>query len=256
MFWLRFQRPSRGTPDGDVMSVIYDRDPCGLEVRIPEDGLEVWAPDVGGLEVSTPVQVEQALEAFRGCDDLEAVDPGANAFVRVNTDSFIEKHEQTPPDNKSRKKQWLIFVLAGVALLFVIVAAVLGIVLGLRLNNNNIKTPSETPQASATPPATSSKPANAVYATSGIGVTGWWTGPSSFTIRLVYQGSDGYLRLMRYHSGDGNWSTLATFSDTNAKLGSPIAASSYNIPYYCFTPITSSDVREPPSFCTLPCVLN
>lgn len=246
MFWLRFPRPSRVTPDGDVMSVIYDRDPCELEVRPPEEGLEVWAPDVGGLEVSTRVQVEQALEVFRGCDDLEAVDASANGFVRVNTESFIEKPEQNPPTKQPRKKQWLILVLSGIALLFVIVAAVLGVVLGLRLNNNssNSKTPAETPRASTTPPASSSKPANAVYATSGIGVTGWWTSPSSFTIRLVYQGQDGYLRLMRYHSGDGQWSTLATFSDAKAKLGSPIAASCYNIPFYCFSPITNSDVRD------------
>ncbi|PNP41792.1 hypothetical protein TGAMA5MH_06385 [Trichoderma gamsii] len=223
------------------MSVIYDRDPCGLEVRPPEEGLEVWAPDVGGLEVSTREQVEQALEVFCGCDDLEAVDPSANGFVRVNTESFIEKPEQESSDEHLRKKQWLILTLAGVAVLFIILATVLGIVLGLRLNNSSSKTPTETPRASATPPATSSKPANAVYATSGIGVTGWWTGPSSFTIRLIYQDQHGYLRLMRYHSGDGTWSTLAIFSDANAKLGSPIAASSYNIPFYCFSPITSSN---------------
>ncbi|KAL7893630.1 hypothetical protein HDV63DRAFT_183290 [Trichoderma sp. SZMC 28014] len=238
MFWLRSQRPSKVPSGGDVMSVIYDRDACGLEVRPPEEGLEVWAAEVGGLEFSTRVQVEQAAEVFRGCDDLEAVDASANGLVKINSQSFNEKPEQNPSDEQSRKKQWLIFFLSGITLLFIIVAAVLGIVLGLRLNNNSSKT---TPQASATPPATSSKPANAVYATSGIGVTGWWTGPSSFTIRLVYQGQDGYLRLMRYHSGDGNWSTLATFSDANAKLGSPIAASSYNIPFYCFSPITSSN---------------
>ncbi|KAL6898211.1 hypothetical protein GGI43DRAFT_428447 [Trichoderma evansii] len=196
MFWFRF-RYSSATSDCDVMSVICDRDPCGLGVRPPEDGLEVWSPEVGGLEISNRVQVEQALEL--------------------------------------RKKPWLIRVLTGVALLFVIVAAVLGVVLGLRLNN---RTHSE---SSTTPPASSSKPTNAVYANSGIGVTGWWTGPSSFTIRLVYQGQDGYLRLMRYHSGDGKWSTLATFSDAKAKLGTPIAASCYNIPFYCFSPITSSD---------------
>ncbi|KAL9488804.1 hypothetical protein ACSS6W_001081 [Trichoderma asperelloides] len=243
MFWLRFQRPSKVTPDCDVMSVIYDRDPCGLEVRPPEDGLEVWAPDVGGLQVSTRVQVEQALEAFRGCDDLEAVNPSSSGIARANTESFIEEIEQK--QNPPNKKPWLILVLAGIALLFVIVAAVLGVVVGLRLNNNKT-TPAESPQASSTtttPPVSSSKPASAVHANSGIGVTGWWTGPSSFTIRLVYQGQDGYLRLMRYHSGDGKWSTLAIFSDARAKLGTPIAASCYNIPYYCFSPITSSDVE-------------
>lgn len=75
------------------MSVIYNCDSCGLEVRPPEEGLEVWAPDVGGLEVSTREQVEQALEVFRGCDDLEAVDPSANGFVRINSESFVEKPE-------------------------------------------------------------------------------------------------------------------------------------------------------------------
>lgn len=251
MFWLPFQQPFRFAPDGDVMSVIYDRDPCGLEVRPPEEGLEVWAPEVGGLEFSTRVQIEQVSEVFRGCDDLETVDLRANGFVKINAESFNEKPKQNLSDEQSTKKQWLILVLSGITLLFIIVATVLGIVLGLRLNNT--KTPTETPQASATPPATSSKPANAAYATSGIGVTGWWTGPSSFTIRLVYQGQDGYLRLMRYHSGDGNWSTLATFSDANAKLGSPIAASSYNIPFYCFSPITSSNVRGTPLLSLVNC---
>lgn len=202
------------------MRVIYDRDPCGLEVQPPEDGLEVWPPEVGGLQVSTRVQVEQALEVFRGCDDLEAIDPNSSGIARANTESLIDKIEQEP-NKQPRKKPWLILVLIGVALLFVMVAAVLGIVLGLRLNNknnnnNDNKTPSE---PSTTPPASSSKPFNAVYASSGIGVTGWWTDPSSFTIRLVYQRQDCHLRLMRYHSGNGKWSTLATFSDAKAKIG-------------------------------------
>ncbi|KAK1253067.1 hypothetical protein MKX08_004254 [Trichoderma sp. CBMAI-0020] len=199
------------------MSLKYDRD--------PEEG----------LEVPIRVQVEQALQVFRGCVDLEAMDPSANGFVRINAESLIEKYEQSSPDRQPRKKKWLILVLSGVAL-FVIVAAVLG----LRLNNNNSRTPAETPQAFATPPATSSKPSNDVYVVSGIRVIGWWTCPSSFTIRL-YQQQNGYLRLVRYHSGDGNWSTLTIFSDTNAKLGSPIAASSFNIPFYGFSPITSSN---------------
>jgi hypothetical protein len=171
MLWFRFQRCSKVTPDGEV---VYDRDPCGLEVRPPEEGLEVWAPDLGGLEASTRMRVEQALEVFRGCDDLEAINPSANGFVRINTESFIEKPEHNPPKKQPRKKQWLILVLSGVALLFIIIAAVLGVVLGLKLNNNSNSSSTETPRASITPPA-SSKPANAVYAASGIGVTGWWT---------------------------------------------------------------------------------
>lgn len=212
------------------MSTTFDRDASGLEVRLP---------DVGGLEVSTKVQVAQGLEVFRGYDGLEVVNHGQHGIGGTKTEGFTEETEQKPRG----KKLWLI--LGGVALLLVIAGAVLGGVLGSRHNH---KAPVETPGASATseasgkPPSSSDPPPNAVYATSGIGVTGWWTGSSSFTIRLIYQGHDGDLRLMRYHSGDGKWSTLANLTGTKAKLGTPIAASCFNIPFFFFTPVTSSNV--------------
>ncbi|KAL7942615.1 hypothetical protein V8C42DRAFT_354739 [Trichoderma barbatum] len=204
------------------MSTILDRDASGLEVRPPE---------VGGLEVSTKAQLAQGLEVFRGYEGLEGVNNGPDDSCGTKTEGFIEETERKP----RREKLWLI--LAGVAMLLAIVAAVLGGVLGPRRNH---KTPAETPEASATSPASSDSP-NAVYLSSSIGVTGWWTGSSSFTIRLIYQGQDGNLLLMRYHSGDGKWSTLAILTDTKAKLGSPIAASCFNIPFFFFTPVTSSN---------------
>ncbi|KAJ4854846.1 uncharacterized protein T069G_10404 [Trichoderma breve] len=211
------------------MRTIIDRDDTGLEVR---------PPDVGGLEVSTKAQIAQGLEAFRGYDGLEVVNNAQAGIDGIKTEGFIKETERKP----RRKKLWL--VLAGIALLLVIVGAVLGGVLGSRHIH---KAPTETPgvatapDASGKPPRSSDPPPNAVYATSGIGVTGWWTGSSSFTIRLIYQGHDGDLRLMQYHSGDGKWSTLANLTGTNAKLGTPIAASCFNIPFFFFTPMTSSN---------------
>ncbi|KAH0526808.1 hypothetical protein TsFJ059_010089 [Trichoderma semiorbis] len=211
------------------MSTIFDRDASGLEVR---------PPDVGGLEVSTKAQIADGLEIFGGYDGLEVVNNGQESIGGIKADRFIEETERKP----RRTKLWLI--LAGAALLLVIAGAVLGGVLGSRHSH---KAPLETlgasatPEASVKPPSSSDPPPNAVYATSGIGVTGWWTGSSSFTIRLIYQGHDGDLRLMRYHSGDGKWSTLASLTGTNAKLGTPIAASCFNIPFFFFTPVTNSN---------------
>lgn len=210
------------------MSTVFDHDASGLEVR---------PPDVGGLEVSTKVQIAQGLETFIGYDALEVVNNGQDGIDGTKTDGFTEETERNPRG----KKLWLI--LAGVSLLLVIVGAVLG--LGSRHSHRApVKTPeaSATPEASGKPPGSSNSPPNAVYATSGIGVTGWWTGSSSFTIRLIYQGHDGDLRLMRYHSGDGTWSALAKLTSTNAKLGTPIAASCFNIPFFFFTPVTNSNV--------------
>ncbi|KAF3075905.1 hypothetical protein CFAM422_001637 [Trichoderma lentiforme] len=221
------------------MSTIFDRDASGLEVRLPGiGGLEVRPPDVGGLEVSTKTQIAQGLEAFSGYDGLEVVNNGQNGIGGTKTQDFIEETERKP----RRNKLWLI--LAGVALLLVVVGAVLGSILRSRHSHKApAKTPgaSATPEASGKPPGSSDPPPTAVYATSGIGVTGWWTGSSSFTIRLIYQRHNGDLRLMRYHSGDGKWSALADLTGTRAKLGTPIAASCFNIPFFFFTPVTSSN---------------
>lgn len=220
------------------MNTIFDRDGSGLEVRLPDvGGLEVRPPDVGGLEVSNKAQIAQGLEAFSSHDGLEVANNGQDGGIKA--EEFIEETERKP----RRKKLWLI--LTGVALLLVIVGAVLGGVFGSQHSHKApAKTPgvSATPEASGKPPGSSDPPPNAVYTTSGIGVTGWWTGSSSFTIRLIYQGHDGDLRLMRYHSGDGKWSTLANLTGTKAKLGTPIAASCFNIPFFFFTPVTNSNV--------------
>ncbi|KAL6872827.1 hypothetical protein J3F83DRAFT_731110 [Trichoderma novae-zelandiae] len=216
------------------MTAMFNRDTAGPEI--------VQRPDSTGLEVSTNAQIGQGLEVFSGDDGLEVVHSGWDGIGGFKSDALVKESEQRPP----KKKLWLI--IAGVVLLLVIVAAVVGGVLGSRQHKSPV-TPSgssPTPQASSTPsdsstPSKPSQPPSSVYVRSGIGVTGWWTGSSSFTIRLIYQGQDGNLRLMRYHSGDGKWTMLATLTDTKAKKGSPIAASCFNIPVFYFTPVTSSN---------------
>ncbi|OTA08629.1 hypothetical protein A9Z42_0003280 [Trichoderma parareesei] len=188
-----------------------------------------------GLEVSTNAEVEQGLEVFHGDDGLQVVNLGLDG---IGGESKSEAQIKEPERKPARKKLWLI--IAGVVSLLVIVAAIVGGVVASRHRYTSSPSASSTPSASPTPSKPSSSP-NAAHERSGIGVTGWWTGSSKFNIRLIYQGQDGNLRIMGYHSGDGNWSTLATLKDTKAKQGTPIAASCFNVPVFYFTPVTSSN---------------
>lgn len=220
------------------MNSISERDAA----KLPMGHQRAYYP---GLEVSTNAQVGQGLEVFRGDDGLEVVNFGLDAVGSGSkNEAEIKESERKEP---VRKKLWLI--VAGVVIsLLVIAAAVAGGVVASRRHGHKSATtrpddsagsqPSSTPSTSSN----SSSSPNAAYARSGVGVTGWWTSSSSFNIRLIYQGQDGDLRLMRYHSGDGKWSMLATFEDTKAKRGTPIAASCFNVPVFYFTPVTDSNV--------------
>ncbi|KAL7804740.1 hypothetical protein V8C44DRAFT_342808 [Trichoderma aethiopicum] len=213
-----------------VMNSMSGRDTAGRQIVQRVD-----SPP--GLEVSTHAQVGQGLEVF-GDDGLQVVNFGLDG---IGGDSKSEAQIDETERKATRKKLWL--MIAGVISLLVIVAAVVGGVVASRHRHTSSSAGS---QASSTPSpsSTSSKPPsspNDAHARSGIGVTGWWTGSSSFNIRLFYQGQDGDLRVMGYHSGDGNWSKLATLEDTKAKRGTSIAASSFNVPVFYFTPVTSTN---------------
>ncbi|KAL7798574.1 hypothetical protein V8C37DRAFT_368331 [Trichoderma ceciliae] len=182
-----------------------DHDAAGLEV--------VQRPDHAELEVSTKPHFAHGLQVFRGDEGLEVASNGSAGVG--NTETGDSNKEREP----RRKMPWLIA--AAIVFLLVVVGAVLSGVLVSR-HNHETRT---TPNATMTPSSTSSSP---IYAGSSIGVTGWWTSTSDFSIRLVYQGGDGDLRLMRYNSGQGNWSTMTTLTDLDAKLGSPIATSCFN----------------------------
>ncbi|KAM0260397.1 hypothetical protein ACHAQJ_002799 [Trichoderma viride] len=216
----------------------FNHDAEGLEV--------VQRPYFAELEVSTKAQIAYGLEAVRGYEALE---------VTSNFPSGVDS-EKSNKGLKSRKRTiWLI--VAAVVFLLVIVGAVVGGILKSRHNSKALITPNATasvssttspssaastssssPSSSATSSSISSSP---VYAGSSIGVTGWWTGTSDFSIRLVYQGDDGNLRLMQYNSGDDGWSTMTTFTNLDVKMGSPIAISSFNSTMFFDRPVISGN---------------
>ncbi|UKZ59501.1 uncharacterized protein TrAtP1_000803 [Trichoderma atroviride] len=206
------------------MSTTLTHDSEGLEVVPGSDhnaeGLEV-AHNHGfdGLEASTKVQTAYGLEAV-GKDGSSNMDN-------------IEGARWSKKQNPHRKRLWLI--VAAVVLVLVIVGAVVGGVVGSRSSHKTVAAPSSsstsTPSSSTGAPS-SSATASSIDANSGIGVTGWWTSDSDFSIRLAYQGDDSYLHMMQYNSGDDDWSTMTILTNLDVKQGSSIAMSCFNNPVY------------------------
>ncbi|KAK6448336.1 hypothetical protein FP744_10004586 [Trichoderma asperellum] len=197
------------------MSTTLHHDIGGLEVvpgsDLNTEGLEaVHNPDHDGLEASTKVQTAYGLEVVDkdGSTNMDNIEGG-------------KQH------NPKRKRLWII--VAAVVLVLVIVGAVVGGVVGSQNSHKTLATPSSssTPSSSTSAPS-SSATASSVYASSGIGVTGWWTSQSDFSIRLAYQGSDSYLHMMQYNSGDDGWSAMTILTNLDVKKGSPIAVSCFN----------------------------
>ncbi|KAL7902196.1 hypothetical protein HDV63DRAFT_361023 [Trichoderma sp. SZMC 28014] len=139
-----------------------------------------------------------------------------------------------------RKRLWLI--VAAVVLVLVIVGAVVGGVVGSQNSHKTAATPtsSSAPSSSTSAPA-SSTTTSSIDASSGIGVTGWWSSDSDFSIRLAYQGDDSYLHMMEYNSGDNGWSTMTILTELDMKQGSPIAMSCFNNPVYYNSQVTSDN---------------
>ncbi|PNP47474.1 hypothetical protein TGAMA5MH_01295 [Trichoderma gamsii] len=204
------------------MSTTLSHDSEGLEVVPGSDnnveGLEV-AHNHGfdGLEASPKVQTAYGLEAV-------SKDGSSNM-------DNIEGARWSKSQNPRRKRLWLI--IAAVVLVLVIVGAVVGGVVGSRSNHKALATPSSssTPSPSTSAPS-SSTTASSIDASSGIGVTGWWSSDSDFSIRLAYQGDDSYLHMMQYNSGDDDWSTMTILTNLDVKQGSPIALSCFNNPVF------------------------
>ncbi|KAL7924018.1 hypothetical protein ACQKWADRAFT_288555 [Trichoderma austrokoningii] len=200
------------------MSSTLNHDIEGLEVVPGSDhnaaGLEV-APNHGydGLEASPKVQTAYGLEAVSK--------DGSNNMDNIKGPRWGKTH------SPRTKRLWLI--VAAVVLVLVVVGAVVGGVVGSRSSHNTRPTPSSssTPSSSTSAPS-SSATASSVYASSGIGVTGWWTSDSDFSIRLAYQGDDSYLHMMQYNSGDDDWSAMTILTELDIKKGSPLAISCFN----------------------------
>lgn len=191
------------------------------------EGLEaVHNPDHDGLEASTKVQTAYGLEV-----------------VDKDSSSNMDNVEGGKQHNPKRKRLWLI--VAAVVLVLVIVGAVVGGVVGSQNSHKTLATPSSssTPSSSTSAPS-SSATASSVYASSGIGVTGWWTSQSDFSIRLAYQGPDSYLHMMQYNSGDDGWSAMTILTNLDIKKGSPIAISCFNSSIFFDAAVNSASVRN------------
>lgn len=204
-------------------------------------------PYVAELEAPTRTQAAHGLQVFHGDDGLEVASNSTVAMGGAKSEVFSEENEP-----KQRRRMWC-FIIAGVLLLVVIAVSVVGGVLGSRYNHRTPTTSNATATTSsatspAIPSASPSTTSSPVYASSSIGVTGWWTGASSFSIRLVYQGEDGYLRLMQYNSGDSSWSTMTTLTTLDARLGSPFAISAFNGTLFFNRPVISTNVSRIASF--------
>lgn len=220
-----------------VMGTTLGHDSEGLEVVPGSDhnhnaeGLEV-AHNHGfdGLQASPKVQTAYGLEAV-GKDDSSNMEN-------------IEGARWSRKQNPQRKRLWLI--VAAVVLVLVIVGAVVGGVVGSRSSHKEaVAAPSSSSTASSSTSApSSSATASSVYASSGIGVTGWWSSASDFSIRLAYQGDDSYLHMMQYNSGDDDWSTMTILTNLDVKQGSSIAMSCFNNPVYYNSTPTSDTVSN------------
>jgi hypothetical protein len=112
----------------------------------------------------------------------------------------------------------LIFISAAIALL-VIIATILGAVLGTRAKRHG---------SPLTPANTTISPST-IRKNSGLAVTGW-RNASDFSIRLFYQGQDGFLRMNGFETASGNWASSPPF--VQARDGTPLAASCFNASYF------------------------
>ncbi|KAL7895910.1 hypothetical protein HDV64DRAFT_255974, partial [Trichoderma sp. TUCIM 5745] len=208
-------------------------------------------PSEGGysaLEVNHTPSDSTAPEVYNAYDGLEVVNGDvidASNKIKVDTEAAVE--EPLPQRSLQKKKLWLI--VGAVVLALVVVAAVVGGVVGSRHHNSTTTAssssdPSSTSSSSASSSTPSPTPApnspNAAYSSSSLAVTGWWTTPSSYSIRLFYQGKDGNLRLIGYDSTDAMWSTVTTLTGPSLRLGSPIATCNYNYTVFYSSAVTSS----------------
>lgn len=213
-------------------------------------------PSEGGysaLEVNHTPSDSTAPEVYNAYDGLEVVNGDvidASNKIKVDTEAAVE--EPLPQRSLQKKKLWLI--VGAVVLALVVVAAVVGGVVGSRHHNSTTTAssssdPSSTSSSSASSSTPSPTPApnspNAAYSSSSLAVTGWWTTPSSYSIRLFYQGKDGNLRLIGYDSTDAMWSTVTTLTGPSLRLGSPIATCNYNYTVFYSSAVTSSTVSFP-----------
>lgn len=109
--------------------------------------------------------------------------------------------------------EWLVVALLT---LVVVLAAVLGGVLGSRKSGSAPSPDVVSPE----PP----KPIDPLTNT-GLGATGWRIG-EEFVIQLAFQSNDGYIRVVNFSSGAGEWSASRPL--VKSRAGTPLSLTSYD----------------------------
>jgi hypothetical protein len=168
-------------------------------------------PDPAGLEVVEPTTtyhlaiVEDQLKQ----PSDRVIETEVNGSVAAAQPIF-----GTHGRNPQRSRLWIVGI---VAVILVFLGAILGAILGTKLHH-------ATPVASTSTPSPGPSP-TAIRHNSALAVTGWRNG-ADFSIRLFFQGDDGYLRISAFESTTQSWSSPVLF--TTARAGTPLAASSFN----------------------------
>jgi len=191
----------------------------GLEVHYPQAGLEVvpgqdqkWAHHY--QEQHLPQAIIHPPPLYSEND--KEVAPG-------------------PKRNSPLRPKWKLWLAIAVTLL-VILAAVLGGVLGTTLHHkkNSSSKPSSTAPATASPAASTSTPSPTgplpgIRAKSPLSVTGWLSG-NDYSIRVVFQSDDDMIQYIAYESESKAWKQTPNI--TKAKAGSPLALTSFETSWY------------------------
>ncbi|KAF2190090.1 hypothetical protein K469DRAFT_699688 [Zopfia rhizophila CBS 207.26] len=185
------------------MADAYSQD---TQKQVDYSGLEVGTPPFSCLpEVAPPPPPK---------DDPKFVYDSDSTLVPKRKGIFISRQR----------------LLLGLAIaLLVIIAVAVGAIVGV-LKQNERSQSSQSPNNNGSDPNANSAPGGSIRNGSSIAVTGWRTG-NEYSIRLFYQDGDGFLHMSSMESTTGEvWSGGLKF--VKAKLGTPLAASSFNQSIY------------------------
>lgn len=202
----------------------------GLEVVAPQADLEVASqnshthldnsPEVVPIEYYSPSPKPEETHAFKESGEKEAI--SSSSAERSHGPANL-----TPTFLKGRRGR-LILIGIGIFIL-IVVAAVVGGVVGSRRSDTISSTAISNTPTSSTPTSSSSSPTSTITSSrpiqsnAGLAVAGWRTQTDFFTLRVFYQDQDNSLRFSEYNSDGAGWgkSTKVDREDvlTNTSMG-------------------------------------
>ncbi|KAI0444553.1 hypothetical protein F4803DRAFT_243909 [Xylaria telfairii] len=227
----------------------------GLEVVAPQADLEVASQSRSTLQNShthldsSPEVVP--IEYYHP----QSHKPEANHALEVGEKGLISSSSEernhgsanlTPKFLKGRRGR---FILIGIGVfILVVVAAVVGGVVGSRRSDSVSSTATSGEPISSSPPTSSSSPTSTgtssrpLQSNTGLAVAGWRTQNDFFTLRVFYQDQDDGLRFSEYNSDGAGWgaSTKVDREDVLSNTSMGATAILQMNPYELFFQNTSS----------------